>query len=87
MRVMLGQNGVPVLLVEANIIADVFDFYVINGAWCGTYTNGKITIKDCPGGSFSSLDTYQILTKDQVLLKGNYNAVFSRFSCIDIEEN
>ena len=56
MRLMLGDDvGNPTLLVNVLREQDVnkFDFYVVNGDWYGSYTNGNITINGCPTGDFT----------------------------------
>jgi len=85
MRLMLGTKGMPSLLVDVSEDFDlgIFDFWVINGAWKGKYTNGWITIYGAPGGDFSSLDRVEILTDDQDRLRGDYQDVFDNFDNVD----
>lgn len=80
-RLMLGRGGVPDLLVEVEEVYSPthFDFWVLNGYWEGTHTNGYLTVHNCPGGSFSSLDKIEILTDNQARLRGNWNDVFTNF--------
>jgi len=82
---MLGTKGMPSLLVDVSEDFDlgIFDFWVINGAWKGKYTNGWITIYGAPGGDFSSLDRVEILTDDQDRLRGDYQDVFDNFDNVD----
>lgn len=87
MRLMLGRDNQPNLLVNVkeDYTPECFDFWVVNGAWEGTYTNGYITIKGCPTGDFSSLDKMEVLTDNQDRLRSNngfgeYEAVFSNFN-------
>lgn len=80
MRLMLGYNNEPYLLVYCNPInTDKFKFYVSNGNWDGLYDNGTITVfKDdkIVNRSFG----WRILSDDQDLLQGeDYNDVFLRF--------
>ena len=86
MRLMLGSKERPSLLVnvEEDYNPEQFDFWVVNGAWKGTYTNGYITVYGCPSGDFSSLDKMEILTDNQDRLRspdwyGEYNEVFANF--------
>ena len=84
MRLMLGANNKPILLVEVGIWTKKapstnFDFLVVNGEWEGTYTNGYVTARGCPDGSFISLDKVEIISDDQNTLNGDYNDVFSKF--------
>lgn len=89
---MLGTDGDPSLLVHAYIeYGDYtsFDFYVINGAWSGHYTNGYITInynakendynRDEGPMPWTTLDKVEILCRDQNRLHGNYQDVFANF--------
>jgi hypothetical protein len=81
MRLMLGTNDNLSLLV--NIHQEYgpthFDFWVVNGAWYGTYTNGHITVWDPPTGSWSKLDIAEILCDNQDRLQGDYQEVFNNF--------
>ena len=80
MRLMLRCNGVPSLLVSVekpDIDLNVFDFYVVNGNWNGAYTNGRITIKNCPGGDYSTLEEFDIMCISEERLQGHYQDVFS----------
>lgn len=85
MRLMLGANGRPSLLVSVNQEYDCnhFDFRVVNGAWDGTFYNGYITVHH-PWNPFSSLDKMSILTDNQDRLRsgdhyGDYHEVFANF--------
>lgn len=80
-KLMLGRAGVPDLLVEIeeHYSPTHFDFWVFNGAWEGTYTNGYVTVWGCPTGNYTSLDKIEILTDNQDRLRGNYNDVFANF--------
>jgi hypothetical protein len=87
MRLMLGTKDKPSLLVNVNQEHSPthFEFWVVNGAWDGTFNNGYITIWDCPSGDFSSLDKIEILTDNQDRLRcgiGEYQEVFNNFSNI-----
>lgn len=85
MRMMLGRSR-PELLVDVGQEHSPghFDFWVVNGAWNGTYTNGYITIWGSPGGNWTSLDKMDILTDNQDRLRsggsyGDYRDVFANF--------
>ena len=81
MRLMIGCEEQPVLLVDVDTNYDPndFDFYVINGSWDGHYHNGFISVFECPGGDFTSLEKYEILTDNQHRLRGDYQTVFCEF--------
>jgi hypothetical protein len=81
MRLMLGTKDQPSLLVELEQEKSPaeFDFWVVNGVWHGTFTNGYITVWDPPGGDFSSLEKVEVLTLNQDRLRGNYQDVFDNF--------
>jgi hypothetical protein len=81
MRLMLGTKEQPSLLVdiEQEKSPTEFDFWVVNGAWHGTYTNGHITVWDPPAGSWSKLDIAEILCDNQDRLQGDYQEVFNNF--------
>jgi hypothetical protein len=81
MRLMLGTKQYPSLLVdiEQEKSPTEFDFWVVNGAWHGTFTNGHITVWDPPTGSWSNLDIDEILSDNQDRLRGNYQDVFDNF--------
>ena len=85
MRLMLGTKGMPSLLVDVadDFDLDLFEFWVINGAWKGKYIDGWITIYGAPGGDFSSLDRVEILTDNQDRLRGDYQDVFDNFDNVD----
>ena len=79
MRLMIGCEEQPVLLVDVDTNYDPndFDFYVINGNWDGHYHTGFISVFECPGGDFTSLEKYKILTDNQHRLRGDYQTVFN----------
>jgi hypothetical protein len=81
MRLMLGTKEQPSLLVdiEQEKSPTEFDFWVVNGAWHGTFTNGHITVWDPPTGSWSKLDIDEILCNNQDRLQGDYQEVFDNF--------
>ena len=81
MRLMLGTKDHPSLLVdvEQEKSPTEFDFWVVNGAWNGSFTNGHITIRNPPGGSWSTLDIYVVLCYNQDRLRGDYQEVFYNF--------
>jgi hypothetical protein len=78
---MLGTKEQPSLLVdiEQEKSPIEFDFWVVNGAWYGTYTDGHITVWDPPTGSWSKLDIAEILCDNQDRLQGDYQEVFNNF--------
>ena len=81
MRLMLGYNKEPYLLVSTSIkeTCNKFKFYVINGNWDGLFNNGTITVfrdNRIIGHAFGCY----VLSDVQNLLQGNdYNEVFLRF--------
>lgn len=81
MRLMLGTANQPSLLVdiEQEKSPAEFDFWVVNGAWHGTFTNGYVTVWNPPGGDFSSLDKVEILSDNPDRLRGEYQTVFDNF--------
>ena len=86
MRLMLGTKERPELLVNVGqeYSPTHFDFWVVNGAWNGTYYNGHVTVHDCPSGDYSSLDKVEILCNNQDRLRssdwsGGYQEVFNNF--------
>lgn len=85
MRLMLGTKDCPSLLIELEqeMSPTHFDFWVVNGAWHGVFTNGYITILGCPGGDYSSLEKTEILCDNPDRLRGDYNTVFENFDNID----
>lgn len=78
---MLGTSGIPNLLVEIEQEKSPteFDFWVVNGAWNGTYNNGRVTVWH-PDNPWSDLGTTEILTDNQDRLRGDYNDVFWHFA-------
>lgn len=80
MRLMLGLGGKPSLLIstEKEHSPDHFDFWVINGAWEGTYHQGNITCWS-PYAPWSNLDKVDILSDNQDRLGGDYNDVFANW--------
>lgn len=86
MRLMLGETGKPSLLVNVKQEHSPthFEFWVVNGCWDGTYTDGHVTVHGCPSGDFSSLDKVEILCDNQDRLRsfdwsGGYQEVFDNF--------
>lgn len=82
MRLMLGFPDKPELLVYVEDDFDVSCFYfeVINGYWNGIFTNGYITVLDCPSGAVTYIDRkMEILSSDQDRLRGDYQTVFDNF--------
>ena len=84
MRLMLGTKDRPSLLVDVQRekSPSEFDFWVINGAWEGTYTNGYVTVHH-PWNPHSSLEKVEILTDNQDRLRGEYQEVFDNFDNVD----
>ena len=80
MRLMLGTKDQPSLLVDIQQehSTNHFEFWVVNGAWEGTYTNGYITIHH-PWNPRSSLEKVEILSDNQDRLRGEYQDVFDNF--------
>lgn len=91
MRLMLGVNNVPQLLVSVDgnysgvgePTKDRFDFWVINGAWSGIFNDGFVTVFGCPSGDFSALEKVEILSDNQDRLRGDYEDVFDNWSNIN----
>lgn len=84
MYLMLGTNNTPSLLVsvEQEKSPTEFDFWVLNGAWQGVYTNGYVTVLGTPSGDFSSLEKVEILTDNQDRLRhivGEWREVFDNW--------
>lgn len=76
---MLGDDIHPSLLVETKSgNLDEFEFYVVNGAWYGSFKDGRLTVK-CPFGDFCSLESIKIICDDQSRLGGHYQDVFNNF--------
>lgn len=83
MRLMLGTKDHPSLLVDVGdgIDRNLFDFWVVNGAWEGTFINGHITIHHGHDyDDYSTLNRVEILCDDQDRLRGDYNDVFNNFN-------
>jgi hypothetical protein len=78
---MLGTKDRPSLLVDVQqeFSPTHFEFWVINGFWRGVFTNGYITVLDCPSGDFSSLEKTEILCDNPDRLRGEYQGVFDNF--------
>jgi hypothetical protein len=85
MRLMLGTKERPELLVNVGqeYSPTHFDFWVVNGAWDGTFYNGYVTVHH-PYNPHSSLDKVEILCNNQDRLRssdwsGGYQEVFNNF--------
>ena len=85
MRLMLGTKERPSLLVNVKqeYSPAHFDFWVVNGAWDGTFYNGYVTVHH-PWNPHSSLDKVEILCNNQDRLRcgewrGEYQDVFDNF--------
>lgn len=85
MRLMLGTVDHPSLLVDIQqeFSPTHFEFWVVNGCWEGTYTNGYVTVWH-PDNPWSNLDKTEILCDNQDRLRttgewGGYQAVFDNF--------
>ena len=81
MRLMLGPNDTPSLLVnvEQEYALDHFEFWVVNGAWAGTFYQGKITVWH-PDSPWTDLVNLGVLSQDQDRLRGDYQPVFDNWS-------
>jgi len=81
MRMMLGTNDNPSLLVnvEQEYAHDHFEFWVVNGAWAGTFYQGKITVWH-PDSPWTDLVNLSVLSQDQDRLRGDYQPVFNNWS-------
>jgi hypothetical protein len=81
MRMMLGTNDNPSLLVniEQEYSPDHFEFWVVNGAWQGTFYQGKITVWH-PDSPWTDLVNLSVLSQDQDRLRGDYQPVFDNWS-------
>jgi len=79
MRLMLGTKDRPSLLVdvEQEYSPNHFEFWVVNGAWKGTYTNGHVTVWHYT--PWSELEETEILCDNQDRLRGEYQEVFNNF--------
>ncbi len=82
---MLGTNDNPSLLVDVQqeFSPTHFEFWVVNGCWEGTYTNGYVTVWH-PYEPWSNLDKTEILCDNQDRLRttgewGGYQEVFDNF--------
>lgn len=80
MRLMLGTMDYPSLLVDIGQEKSPteFDFWVVNGAWEGTFYNGYVTVHH-PWNPHSSLEKIEILCDNQDRLRGDYQEVFDNF--------
>lgn len=83
MRLMLGQEGKPSLLVSIadDYNKDSFGFSVINGRWEGNLTGNVLRIYyDYDKTHFKDETvSIEILTDNQQRLAGEYNEVFGNF--------
>jgi hypothetical protein len=77
---MLGTMGYPSLLVDIGQEKSPteFDFWVVNGAWEGTFYNGYVTVHH-PWNPHSILEKIEILCDNQDRLRGDYQEVFDNF--------
>ncbi len=80
MRLMLGTVDNPSLLVdiEQEYSPTHFEFWVVNGAWKGTFNNGHVTVWH-PYEPWSELDKTEILSDNPDRLRGDYQEVFNNF--------
>jgi hypothetical protein len=85
MRLMLGTPESPSLLVnvEQEYSPTHFDFWVVNGAWNGTFYNGYVTIWH-PERPWTELSKTEILCDNQDRLRSSdwnrgYEDVFANF--------
>ena len=81
MRLMLGTNDNPSLLVnvEQEYAPGHFEFWVVNGAWAGTFYQGKITVWH-PDSPWTDLVNLGVLSRNQDRLRGDYQPVFDNWS-------
>lgn len=84
MRLMIGTEGKPSLLVSVEDFANEneFDFYVVNGAWPGKFLYGHIIVND-PCGPWGDLSKSEILCQNQDRLHGHYQDVFNNFNDVN----
>jgi hypothetical protein len=84
MRLMLGIKEQPSLLVDVQQekSPSEFDFWVVNGAWSGTFYNGHVTVHH-PWNPHCDLHHVEILTDNQDRLRGEYQEVFNNFDNVD----
>lgn len=77
---MLGAPDQPSLLVNIHQEKSPteFDFWVINGCWEGTFTNGHVTVWH-PDRPWTKLDKTEILCNNPDRLRGDYQEVFNNF--------
>lgn len=80
MRLMLGTKEQPSLLVdvEQEHSPSHFEFWVINGAWAGTFHNGHVTVW-YPDRPWTELNTTEILSDNPNRLRGEYQTVFDNW--------
>jgi hypothetical protein len=83
MLLMLGTKDRPSLLVrvEQEYTPTHFEFWVVNGAWKGTYTRGYVTVWHWE--PWSELSKTEILCDNQDRLRGEYQEVFNNFDNVD----
>jgi hypothetical protein len=86
MRLMLGTEERPSLLVDIQqeFSPTHFEFWVVNGCWEGTYTNGYVTVWH-PDNPWTNLDKTEIVCDNQDRLRttgewGAYQEVFDNFN-------
>lgn len=83
MRVMLGSENRPSLLVEVESFVSYpssFKFWVVNGAWEGEYSNNRVSVFHPFEPAFTDLQKVEILSDNQDRLRGQYQEVFDNFS-------
>ena len=78
MRVMLGKDTEPSLLVdvESGNYPTEFKFWVVNGAWYGSFINGMVIVDHY---LHHQVDNMLILCDNQDRLRGEYQDVFENF--------
>lgn len=88
MRLMLGTAGNPNLLVTVGQEHSPthFEFWVVNGCWDGTYTDGQVAVWH-PDHPWSDLSKIEILTDNQDRLRSvphySYQEVFENFDNVN----
>lgn len=74
-RLMLGRNGKPCILVEVEHDYDQHDFQfsAVNGGWSGRLVNGELNDGE-------NVLKFDILSDDQEQLRGRYEVVFGNWA-------
>lgn len=87
MRLMLGRNNKPELLVSVTKYIDsdphVFEFYVVNGAWKGRYERGTVVVFLNSKHEQSEVNNVDIMCCNQDRLRGDYQTVFENYDNVN----